>query len=207
MDPKRTTKELIFASLMDLLHHRTIEQITVRDISNNCGISTRSFYNNFVDKHDVVSQSYLSRMRPYLLSSLREWNDQRSKLVMQERSFFINTICYQGQNNLLDTITWLDKEKYLLHIRPEVYDSPQFLQQVITGISYMIYGNVGLLKETYHGQTDALFGNNGPSLESSWELMYSWMPQVVRDNLAVGPVRMPSSELIGKLPSDLKESL
>lgn len=201
MYPKRTTRELIFASLMDLLHNRTIEQITVRDISNNCGISTRSFYNNFVDKHDAVSQFYLSHMRPYLLSSLQEWHDHRSQFLMAERSFFINTICYQGQNNLLDTITWLDKEKYLLHIRPEIYDSPQFLQQVITGISYMIYGNVGLLKETYRGQMGAQFGNQGPSLETSWELMYSWMPQVVRENLEVGPVRMPSPELIEKLPS------
>lgn len=60
MIKKQTNHELITASLIDLLHNsKSLSAITVQDITDNCGISRRTFYNTFKDKYDIVTQLYL----------------------------------------------------------------------------------------------------------------------------------------------------
>ncbi|MGI6217703.1 MAG: TetR/AcrR family transcriptional regulator, partial [Coriobacteriales bacterium] len=58
MKGKRTSRELIMESTLELMNERGLSSITVGDIISNCGLATRSFYNHFCDKNDVISEIY-----------------------------------------------------------------------------------------------------------------------------------------------------
>ena len=57
MIERKTTKDLILSSLYDLLQEKPYEKITVSAIVKNCGISQRTFYNHFKDKHELMEWS------------------------------------------------------------------------------------------------------------------------------------------------------
>ena len=57
MIERQTTKDVIIASLRELTATKPIDDVSVSDIIENCGISRRTFYNHFRDKQDLVLAS------------------------------------------------------------------------------------------------------------------------------------------------------
>ena len=49
-----TTKLLLEESLKKLLLHKTIDKITINDLTKDCGISRMSFYYHFKDIYDLA---------------------------------------------------------------------------------------------------------------------------------------------------------
>lgn len=49
------TKELILAALIDLIDEKSLDAITVRDITNKAGINRGTFYAHYHDKFDLVA--------------------------------------------------------------------------------------------------------------------------------------------------------
>lgn len=49
-----TTKQALEASLKKLLMHKSIDKITINDLTADCGISRMSFYYHFKDIYDLV---------------------------------------------------------------------------------------------------------------------------------------------------------
>ena len=66
-------KELIETTILELLEEKSIEQISVAEIAENSGISTRAFYNHFCDKHEAVGAISLRYMKPFVDCPLDEW--------------------------------------------------------------------------------------------------------------------------------------
>lgn len=54
MEKKLTTKELLMRSMLEISEKKPIEKITVEELTKNCGVSRKSFYNNFLDKYDLI---------------------------------------------------------------------------------------------------------------------------------------------------------
>lgn len=113
MIQKQTTKELLAASAFDLLKTKTIDQITVQDIIDNCGMSRKTFYNHFMDKQALFEWTYnrdvtslFSRIGPsytlkdaildtliYLKENIRSFSKLRAdKLVAVYQSHFIEAM-------------------------------------------------------------------------------------------------------------------
>ena len=65
MVARPTSKDLLVQSLYELMREQPYEQITVRAIAANCGLSQRTFYNHFKDKHELVEWSYRKRYHGY----------------------------------------------------------------------------------------------------------------------------------------------
>ena len=61
MIEKRTTKQILVDSVLDLLSKKPIQKISVQEIAAHCHVSTRSFYNYFLDKQDIVNWIYLDK--------------------------------------------------------------------------------------------------------------------------------------------------
>ena len=57
---RKTAKEILAESFMELAAKRAVDKITVRDIVDNCGYSTATFYRQFKDKYDLVAWYYTS---------------------------------------------------------------------------------------------------------------------------------------------------
>ena len=63
---------------------------------------------------------------------------------MKEYNFMRHALSYTGENNLADVILAVEREKYRRHIRQELYDDPESLELIMSGINYMIYTVVPL---------------------------------------------------------------
>ena len=57
---RKATKEILAESLQELAQKKNIEKITVKEITDNCGFSTTTFYRLFHDKYDLIMWDYLS---------------------------------------------------------------------------------------------------------------------------------------------------
>ena len=58
MIERLSTKELLAKSLKELAQTKPIDKITIKDITDNCGLSKRTFYHNFQDKAELVLFEY-----------------------------------------------------------------------------------------------------------------------------------------------------
>ena len=59
---RKTTKELLAESFLELAQTKRIDKITITEITNNCGMSQPTFYNHFKDKYDLIVWIYTSRV-------------------------------------------------------------------------------------------------------------------------------------------------
>ena len=47
---RKTTKEILAESFLELAENKRIDKIRVSDITSNCGMTAPTFYNHFKDK-------------------------------------------------------------------------------------------------------------------------------------------------------------
>jgi len=66
---KRSARQYFEESLLELVEFKPFERITVREIAENCGMTTRTFYNYFQDKYGLILWTYSSRFEKYLEAS------------------------------------------------------------------------------------------------------------------------------------------
>lgn len=55
---RKTAKEILAASFMELAETKPIDKITIRDITENCGYSPATFYRQFRDKYDLIAWNH-----------------------------------------------------------------------------------------------------------------------------------------------------
>jgi len=90
MAKRLTTRELIQASVMELMQTVSQEKLTVRQICVNCNITTTSFYNYFQDKNDVVCSIVKDAFAPAVLLPLDQWAESVSHFLTENPVFFKN---------------------------------------------------------------------------------------------------------------------
>lgn len=110
MVKRLTTKELFAESLMELLEAQPLDKITVGSIAKNCGMSSRTFYNNFLDKYDLINWIYVHRIEEAyeeLEADIITWRELVARMVttMSERAtFFKQALADRTDDiNLTDT--------------------------------------------------------------------------------------------------------
>lgn len=55
---RKTSKEILADSFRELAKTKSIDKITIRDITDNCGYSPATFYRQFRDKYDLIAWAY-----------------------------------------------------------------------------------------------------------------------------------------------------
>ena len=55
---KPTTKEFFAESLKELAAAKPVDRITIKEIAKNCGFTSKTFYNHFQDKYDLIEWIY-----------------------------------------------------------------------------------------------------------------------------------------------------
>ena len=60
---RKTAKEILAESFIELAQTKKIDKITVKDITENCGYSSATFYRQFKDKYDLIAWSYTQDLR------------------------------------------------------------------------------------------------------------------------------------------------
>lgn len=66
MEETPSTKESLALATMNLMMTKSLEKISVSEITAACGVSRQTFYNNFKDKYDVIDWIYRTKAIDYL---------------------------------------------------------------------------------------------------------------------------------------------
>ena len=90
-----TTKQALEASLKKLLMHKSIDKITINDLTADCGISRMSFYYHFKDIYDLVEWVCVEDGRRALqdkktYDTWQEGIGQIFDAVMENKTFILN---------------------------------------------------------------------------------------------------------------------
>lgn len=137
---RKTAKEILAESFRELAGKKNIDKITVRDITENCGYSTATFYRQFKDKYDLIAWSYtqdlkeiLNRIafdriswKKVLIDAANYYNDHRdylSNLLLHTNGYvsffrYMSEINYNEMKNIINkSAINLFNEKTDIYIR------------------------------------------------------------------------------------------
>lgn len=89
------TKEALADSLKKLLLHKTIDKITINDLTADCGISRMSFYYHFKDIYDLAEWACVEDGRRILqdkksYDTWQEGLEQIFEAVLENKPFVLN---------------------------------------------------------------------------------------------------------------------
>ncbi|MGI6157183.1 MAG: TetR/AcrR family transcriptional regulator C-terminal domain-containing protein [Saccharofermentanales bacterium] len=98
-----------------------LSKITIKDITDECGISRNAFYYHFSDKYALVNWIFLSETLPVInkFSAPDRYFDgfvALCKHLLENRQFYLEAFSYSGQNSLWDTLTESYYELIKIHI-------------------------------------------------------------------------------------------
>lgn len=146
---RKSTKELILSSLYDLLQEKPYEKVTVSAIVKNCGISQRTFYHHFKDKHDLVEWSYLHVLDDYYERNrtdmtFRKWLRFTAETAWEHRLALQKFTQYSGQNSLRASLQQPLTERCLTVIS-DVYGDP-ITEELRCVVSFYIGGLISYVE-------------------------------------------------------------
>ena len=86
---RKTAKEILADSFRELAKTKRVDRITVRDIVDNCGYSSATFYRHFRDKYDLIVWDYgreIARVMARIDERTYTWNQA---LLDVTKSFYL----------------------------------------------------------------------------------------------------------------------
>lgn len=84
---RKTAKEILAESFREVAGRKSIDKITVKDITENCGYSPATFYRQFKDKYDLIAWDY-TRGLEALLAEMDGSKTQWRKVLCGVAAFF-----------------------------------------------------------------------------------------------------------------------
>ena len=99
------TKALLAASLKELSQFKSVDKITIRELTKNCGLTPPTFYNHFRDKYDLAAwicnrrvEAVVNQLGASLTFEevLRRWME----ILFEDEIFYRNALKnFVGQNS------------------------------------------------------------------------------------------------------------
>ena len=99
------TKYRLAAAMKECMKTTPVDAITVRQITERCGVTRQTFYRNFLDKYDLINWYFdklLARSFEHMgrgttvLDSL----EKKFTYIQEEKTFFAAAFRYDRQNSL-----------------------------------------------------------------------------------------------------------
>jgi len=110
MPSTEITKTALANGLCNLMKTKKLSQITIKDITTECGISRNAFYYHFRDKYDLVNWIFMEETLPVIntFSDPDYYFDSFVNLcrhMLENRQFYMEAFRCAGQNSLVETLT------------------------------------------------------------------------------------------------------
>lgn len=99
------SKYRLARSMKECMKHAPVESITVREITENCGLTRQTFYRNFLDKYDLINW-YFDKLLAKSFEHMGQGKTIYEALVkkftyiQEEQTFFAAAFRYDNQNSL-----------------------------------------------------------------------------------------------------------
>ena len=90
---QQSTKELLAESLKELAKFKAVDKITIKELTQNCGLTSPTFYNHFHDKYDLMAWIYNQKVEESIKNFgvtmnfeevVRRWME----IVLEDKEFF-----------------------------------------------------------------------------------------------------------------------
>ena len=104
--PKSTkTKYRLARAMKECMKTTSVENITVKQITEKCGITRQTFYRNFLDKYDLINWYFdilLAKSFEHMGQGKTVYDALVKKFsyIEEERNFFAAAFRYDEQNSL-----------------------------------------------------------------------------------------------------------
>lgn len=99
---RKTTKDILAESFLELAETKRIDKIRISDITDNCGMSPPTFYNHFRDKYDLLVWIHTSRVSKIMSKIDKDgyrWKDtllDGARYYYENRGYIINALKHTG---------------------------------------------------------------------------------------------------------------
>ena len=129
MNKQNESKYKLAEAIKKCMKTTSVENITVKQIVEECGVSRQTFYRNFIDKYDLINW-YFDRLLEQSFKemgsgeTLREGLVKKFKYIKAERLFFTAAFKVDEQNNLKDHDFYMIYEFYCGLIREKSGNLP-----------------------------------------------------------------------------------
>lgn len=93
---RKTVKEILSYSFRELAESKNVDKITVKEITDNCGYSSATFYRQFRDKYDLIIWDYSRKIGEIMSQvddssySWRKTPHDRAKYFEEEKEYLSN---------------------------------------------------------------------------------------------------------------------
>ncbi len=119
---ENASKYMLAEAVKRCMKTMAVENITVKKIVEECGVSRQTFYRNFIDKYDLINW-YFDRLLEISFNEMGSGETLRAGLIKkfnyikQERVFFTAAFKVDEQNNLKEHDFFMIFEFYCRLIR------------------------------------------------------------------------------------------
>lgn len=160
----------------------SVENITVKQIVEQCGVSRQTFYRNFIDKYDLINW-YFDRLLEISFNelgsgrTLREGLIKKFRYIKEERVFFRAAFKVDEQNNLKEHDFFMIFEFYCRLIREKTGRLPdkktrKVLEMYCQSSIYMtVQWVLKGMKETEEELADLMIAAMPKMLEKEYKAM------------------------------------
>lgn len=180
---KSLTKDHILKSFNQLLREHQFEEITVKMIIDESGVSKSTFYRCYLDKYDVMNYNYKKRLDSWVHSqnckSWRELYQRIFRATAYDRKREKNAFSYVGPNSysaFLYDYSYAMIEQITTISRGKPLTKEEHLQ-----LSLFCYGGIAL-------DVDWINHKINCTTEEISEQVYLAMPATLRDEWCNWPV-------------------
>ena len=145
MAKKQTTKDLLAESLRELTEKMPFERITIKDIVQNCDLSSTTFYHHFKDKYELVEWIYKKDSKQFIekISDSYTWKDAALETIYAFHREIDYYRSYFRSGNYIDNLNMITYSHAIdtikkLHGEESITDDVRFLLQLyFTGVTKM----------------------------------------------------------------------
>ena len=111
---RKTARELLVDSFRELAAEKNIDRITIRDITDNSGYSSATFYRQFRDKYDLIAWDYTRDIEKIMDQADR--SESSWKQALQEAAEYYQEHKDYLRNLLLHTSGYDSFSRYMIEI-------------------------------------------------------------------------------------------
>ena len=179
---RKTTKELLADSFLELAEKEPINKITIANIVDNCEVTQPTFYRYFKDKYDMIAWIYAKQAGEYI-GKIGEngylWKDtllDGMRFYNENRKFMVNALKHtSGRDSFLFQMSDMNIRFIENEIREKlgVSECPKELSVIV---KIFCYGTNQFLYDWLTDKTDL-------SYEQVADLMERSIPEVLRPYL------------------------
>lgn len=175
-----STKQYFEESLKEICLKKSFDSISVRDIAENCGLSTRTFYNHFKDKRDLVLWIFTSKVEEFVetnpSSNIIVIYKYIEEIMINDKELYISIMESKifGKDYFNDVISYLQKRTIqYIKDKSKVNEVPE---EIVFSMELFYQGG-------FHLGYRYLKGDLNLSIDNYLNYLISSMPSVLKYSL------------------------